>query len=115
MVQGAKAIGFTEDQIGALIGIATTTLRIHYVDELANGADRVNYAIASNMARIAMSNTHPQAVRAGEAWLRNRLGWTTTGSGPAVSASFTTPGAAGAPPTTFTVKIGDLGGGGDPD
>ncbi|CAB4122778.1 hypothetical protein UFOVP32_67 [uncultured Caudovirales phage] len=75
LVELAKGIGYTDEQIARSVGIAVKTLTIHYAEELSAGGEKINLAIAGNLASIASSSTHPRAVTAAIYWTKARMGW----------------------------------------
>lgn len=71
----AKGSGFTDEQIAGVLGVALNTLKAHYKQELTEGADKINLKIAANLASIAASPTHKNAVTAAIYWTKARMGW----------------------------------------
>jgi len=105
LVELGKAIGYTHEQIARLIGVSEDTLSRHYAEELEHGAERINAAIAANLARIASSGQDRTAVTAAIFWAKARMGWRDT----AVAVDV---GAVNAP-AVFTFNIGNAPGAGD--
>ncbi len=67
--------GVPEDQIARNVGadgIDAKTLRKHFPDELAIGATRANFNVASSLYQMAISKQHPAATMF---WLKCRAGW----------------------------------------
>lgn len=76
LVSVCKAIGYTDEQIAATVEISLNTLKLHYKDELATGAAKVNAKVAANLFTTAVSPTHPKAITAAIFWAKARMGWT---------------------------------------
>jgi hypothetical protein len=68
-------MGMPQDDIARVIGIGTTTLKIHYREELDRGAPRANAEVAKRLFRLATQGEGSSAVRACTFWLRARAGW----------------------------------------
>jgi hypothetical protein len=95
----ACSTGFTREQIARQIGIAESTLAVHYGDELADAGKKLLLSIAGNLARIAQDPNHPKAVTAAIFWLKTRGGFKEDSPGPADPDNPTGP-------VTFTINIG---------
>jgi DNA-binding CsgD family transcriptional regulator len=72
MVLMMVAQGITQPNIARIMGVDVSTLRKHYKEELETGGDRVNYIVASKLARTAMFGKGDTALRAQQFWLRTR-------------------------------------------
>lgn len=69
------AMGQTQEQMAALIGISETTLKLHYAAELKDGGRKILTGIAGNLARIAQDPNHPKCVTAAIFWLKTKGGF----------------------------------------
>lgn len=107
LVSIAAAGGFTQAQIAELLGIGVTTLKENYKVELKGGAEKVNAMIVGNLARMAMSFTHPKAATCAIFWAKTRLGWKEMQIIPGEEAPED---GKEAPARQFTVTIGDKSG-----
>lgn len=102
LVELSAAIGYTQEQAARLIGVAVETMLKHYRLEWEQGGDRVNAAIAANLASIASSGRDKMAVTAAIFWLKTRAGWKDT----SVSVAVNQPKAGSDGPTMFTFNFG---------
>lgn len=68
IVTFGAALGYTQDRIARLVDLSEATIKRHYPEELATGADKVTMQIANNLAKIAMGNDPRTATRAAEVW-----------------------------------------------
>ena len=73
-VKKLSAAGVSQLEIARTLGVAATTLRRHFADELARGAIEANAAVATSLFRMAVHRTRPN-VRAAIFWLKSRAGW----------------------------------------
>lgn len=70
LVMLAVATGMTNEQVAKEVGIAESTLKVHYKHELATGADQITMRIVSNLATIAtQTQDRSAAIRASDVWL----------------------------------------------
>lgn len=70
LVMLCVATGMTNEQVAAEVGIAESTLKVHYKHELATGAQQITMRIVSNLATIAtQTQDRSQAIRAADVWL----------------------------------------------
>jgi hypothetical protein len=76
-VERMVGFGITQDQIAKIMGIAESTLKKYFADELANGVSRVNSAVAQNLFSIATSR-EPGSVAAAIFWMKTRGKWRET-------------------------------------
>lgn len=76
LVSLCKAMGYTEAQTAATMGISVNTLKAHYREELDIGDLKVNAKVAANLFSIATSPTHPKAITAAIFWAKAKMGWT---------------------------------------
>lgn len=97
----ACSLGYTQEQIGELVGIAEGTLRKHYEAELADGGRKITLGIAGNLASIAQDRNHPKAVTAAIFWLKTKGGF---------RENVPTVDDASDERVTFTINIGGSGG-----
>jgi hypothetical protein len=90
LVSLAKACGYTDEQIRFCVnaphGLALNTMKAHFADELAHGADMVNLRVAGNLLKIATSGGEKAAVTAGIFWAKTRMGFSE--KSPGMSATF---------------------------
>lgn len=75
LVKLGKTIGYTNEQIARLVQVSENTLKKYYGEELESGSEQINARIAANLATIASSQTHKQAVTAAIFWTKARMGW----------------------------------------
>jgi hypothetical protein len=69
-------IGYTHEQIARLIEIDEHTLRKHYPDELARGAERMGAAVAGNLFAIATQQQDRKAALTACIFIaKTRLRW----------------------------------------
>lgn len=69
-------IGYTQEQIARLIEVDEKTLRVHYADELARGAERIGQAIAGNLVNIALQTQDRKAALTASIFIcKTRLQW----------------------------------------
>lgn len=71
-VEALAAFGMPRDRIAAMIGISEPTLRKHFRDELDNGLDKANAAVAKTLFSMATSGECPAATFF---WLKTRAKW----------------------------------------
>ena len=72
MIEHYVAIGYTQEQIGALIGKSVDSLQRHCREELDTGALKVNAKIAGKLYQKAMEGDTASIIF----WTKTRLGWT---------------------------------------
>lgn len=98
LVMLACSTGLTREQIARQLGIAESTLAVHYSEELADAGKKLLLSIAGNLARIAQDPNHPKSVTAAIFWLKTRGGFKEDGppADPDVQSG----------PFTFTINIG---------
>ena len=70
-VESLASYGVPEDDIARVVGLSTTTLRKHYLDELANGNVRKNAQVAGFLFTAAKNGSVPAMMF----WLRCRAKW----------------------------------------
>jgi hypothetical protein len=70
----AMAACVTQAEIAVVMGIAETTLRLHYRAELDRGLIVANTKVAGNLFKIACGEGR-EAVTAAIFWLKTRAGW----------------------------------------
>lgn len=69
-------IGYTQEQIARLIEVDEKTLRTHYPDELARGAERIGATIAGNLLSIATQQQDRKAALTACIFIaKTRLHW----------------------------------------
>ena len=73
-VKKLAAVGVSQREIALVIGVAETTLRRHFADELVLGDVDANAKVAAALFRAATHRTKPD-IRAATFWLRCRAGW----------------------------------------
>lgn len=99
-------IGYTHEQIARLIEIDETTLRKHYVDELARGAERMGAAVAGNLFSIATQQQDRKAALTAAIFIcKTRLRWRE--GDPFEAEAKVKKGVDGEETVTVTLKIGD--------
>ena len=76
-VERMVGFGLTQEQIAKIMGIAESTLKKYFADELENGVSRVNSAVAQNLFSIATSRD-PGSVAAAIFWMKTRARWRET-------------------------------------
>lgn len=66
--------GLIDDEIAAVIGVSTPTLRKYYFEHVASGAPELTAKVAQSLYQMA---THPEKpnVTAAIFWLKCRAGW----------------------------------------
>lgn len=74
IVREAAAFGFTNIEIGVLLGVSEPTVAKYYPDELTKGKIHVNMKVARRMFQRAMSNDK-EGLIAGMFFLKARAGW----------------------------------------
>lgn len=99
LVMLACATGITNEQIARMVGIAESTLKVHYAEELRDGGQKLLMGIAGNLARIAQDFNHPKAVTAAIFWLKTKGGFKEDGPPPGDEAK--------PQKVTFTINIGN--------
>lgn len=72
MIEHYVAIGYTQEQIGALIGKSVDSLQRHCREELDTGALKVNAKVAGKLYQKAMEGDTASIIF----WTKTRLGWT---------------------------------------
>lgn len=65
------AMGLTDENMGKVIGITHETLRLHYKDELENGANYLNTRVAGKLFEKCMKGDTASIIF----WCKTRLGW----------------------------------------
>lgn len=76
LVSLCMAIGYTHEQAARLVGICADTLAKHYPEELANGAERINAAVAKNLYSIATQQQDRKAALTAAIFIcKTRLRW----------------------------------------
>jgi hypothetical protein len=73
-VKGFAALGVPKKQIAKLCRISVPMLNEHYADELELGPAELHVKIASNVARMAMSESDPSNAKMAQYWLDRRGG-----------------------------------------
>lgn len=113
MVRVCRASGMTEEQIAPLVnwphGLAVSTLKAHFAADIEHGTERLTALIAANLARRAIDpNGGRDGLTAAIFWLKARAGWR-DGNGLQIGlqSNVNAPGAAGGPPQSFTLVIGE--------
>ena len=76
-VERMAGLGLTQPQIANICGFSEDTLQRHFKDELANGAGKLNSAVAANLYSIATSRDNG-SVAAAIFWLKTRARWKET-------------------------------------
>jgi len=76
-VERMVGFGITQEQIAKIMGIAESTLKKYFADELENGVSRVNSAVAQNLFSIATSREQG-SVAAAIFWMKTRGRWRET-------------------------------------
>ena len=71
LVEHYCSIGYTQDQIAALMDISDVTLRRYYEKELKNGALKVNAQVGGKLFQKAMSGDTASLIF----WAKTRMGW----------------------------------------
>lgn len=99
----AMGMGLTYEQAAAVLMISVETLTKYYQWELDFGAQRLNMAIAGNIATMAQSRTHPKAATCAIYWTKTRMGWKEVGSRVGDDPDEEKP-------QTFTISIGNARG-----
>ena len=74
LVEHYCSIGYTQDQIAALMNTSDVTLRLHYADELKNGALKVNAQVGGKLFQKAMGGDTASLIF----WAKTRMGWKET-------------------------------------
>ena len=74
-VSRMSAVGMSQDEISAIIGIDRNTLVKHFRDDIDGGRLQANAVVSGALFRHATGPTTGAAVRAAEIWLRARAGW----------------------------------------
>lgn len=101
-------IGYTHEQIARLIEVDETTLRKHYPDELARGAERMGAAVASNLFAIATQQQDRKAALTACIFIaKTRLRWRETDPFQAEAEAKIRKAEDGEETVTVTLKIGD--------
>ena len=71
LIEHYVAIGYTNEQVADLLGIAESTLKKHCAEELKLGSLRVNAKIGGKLFQKAMSGDTTALIF----WCKTRLGW----------------------------------------
>jgi len=74
LVEHYCSIGYTQDQIAALMDISDVTLRKYYEKELKNGALKVNAQVGGKLFQKAMGGDTASLIF----WAKTRMGWKET-------------------------------------
>lgn len=74
LIEHYVAIGYTQEQIAELIGIAESTLKKHCSEELKLGGLRVNAKIGGKLFQKAMGGDTTALIF----WAKTRMGWKET-------------------------------------
>jgi hypothetical protein len=107
LVEMGLSGGFTQEQIGRVLGISDKTLRKYYAPEIADGGSTADLRVAGNLFRIAtQTSDNKAALTAGIFWLKARRRWRTTDA-VEVEAEGKQTSADGEQTVSFTLKIGE--------
>lgn len=71
LIEHYVAIGFTNEQIAGLVGVAESTLKKHCAGELRNGSLKVNAKIGGKLFQKAMDGDTTALIF----WCKTRMGW----------------------------------------
>jgi len=74
LVEHYCSIGYTQDQIAALMDVSDVTLRKYYAPELKNGTLKVNAQIGGKLFQKAMGGDTASLIF----WAKTRMGWKET-------------------------------------
>ena len=75
-VKAMASYGHTKEQIAEVLGLAKSTVVVHYRRELATGHIEANAQVAQSLFQIATAKGNvPQKVAAAIFWLKTRAGW----------------------------------------
>lgn len=74
LVKKFAGLGIARAHIAKLLDIGVGTLMEHYADEMELGVAETNAMVATNMLKIATSETNPAAGKVGMSWLDRRGG-----------------------------------------
>lgn len=74
LVEHYCSIGYTQDQIAALMDVSDVTLRRYYEKELKNGALKVNAQVGGKLFQKAMGGDTASLIF----WAKTRMGWKET-------------------------------------
>lgn len=108
LVQLCKAIGYTKEQAARCCNFSVETLDRYYAEEWEKGEDRINAAIAGNLASIARDRTHPRSVVAAIFWMKTRAKWNDGNSITIRKGEATDlPEGDGEEPVVFSIRIGE--------
>jgi len=72
-----QEIGLTHDQMASIIGIATSTLELHYREELSQSCARMTYNVAKNLYRQAIGSDKGSTAAA-IFWMKTKGRWRET-------------------------------------
>ena len=71
LIEHYVAIGFTNEQVAGLVGVAESTLKKHCAEELRNGSLKVNAKIGGKLFSKAMDGDTTALIF----WCKTRMGW----------------------------------------
>jgi hypothetical protein len=101
-------IGYTHEQIARLIEVDEKTLRAHYPDELARGAEKIGQAVAGNLVNIALQTQDRKAALTAAIFIcKTRLQWRQADAFSAEAEAKIKRAEDGEETVTVTLKIGD--------